>query len=140
MSNYDICTRIRKIIADDEDEDGIYIVEKGSAEDAVAATIFALRCLETGGVNEAKWAARRAYEALDDFVSHIDESKVNDEVNILSNHLVQRELIIQIETLQSLMFSDPAVAEIHEKSKLEAQYFLPWFKPVSYKNRANEQT
>jgi uncharacterized protein YjaG (DUF416 family) len=38
------------------------------AEDAAASVVYALQCRQTGGSEEAMYAAQRAYESLDHFV------------------------------------------------------------------------
>jgi uncharacterized protein YjaG (DUF416 family) len=80
-------------------EDDIpWIPDQAWTEDAVAAVTFALRSRQNGKSQEAAWAARRAYEALDHFViSHenIDPNIVGAEEQILSNPLIQDELMRQ---------------------------------------------
>ena len=45
-----------------------WMPEYPAAEDAAAALAYSLACRRNGSSKEAVWAARRAYEALDDYV------------------------------------------------------------------------
>src|SRR5882724_3878028 len=51
-----------------KEDDGPWVPEQAAAEDAAAALAYALRCRQNGLAKEAAWAARRAYEAVDDYV------------------------------------------------------------------------
>src|SRR5687767_1644568 len=76
--NIDVCTQP---IPNEEGAVGVHAY----AEDAAAALCYALRTRQNESAQEAAWAARRAYEALDQFViaqqglkntSRIDEEQV----------------------------------------------------------------
>jgi len=87
-------------------EDDIpWIPDQAWAEDAVAAVTYALRSRQNGTSRESAWAARRAYEALDHFVASredIDPNIVGAEERVLSNPLVQDELMRQQRDLREL--------------------------------------
>src|SRR5437867_5776161 len=54
-----------------KEEEGAWVEpESALADDAAAAVAYALSCRQNGSAQEAAWAARRAYEALDYFVAH----------------------------------------------------------------------
>ena len=57
--------RLDEYLPDDEDSGALVST---FAEDAIAATIFAIEALETGRAKPAQWAASRIYEACDSFV------------------------------------------------------------------------
>jgi uncharacterized protein YjaG (DUF416 family) len=110
-------------------EDDIpWIPEQAWAEDAAAATTYALRCRQNGDPKEAAWAARRAYEALDHFVqasASSDTITVADEERVLSNPLIQAELMRQRRDLRELKAkSEHGVAtlaeKMHQRAKTEA--------------------
>jgi len=64
-------------------------------EDALSALAYCLRCLQSGNAQEAAWAAGRAYEALDYFVTIRDDISPNElgaEARVLSDPLIQAEL------------------------------------------------
>jgi uncharacterized protein YjaG (DUF416 family) len=68
------------------------------AEDAIASLAYVLRCLISGKAEEAAWAARRAYEAADQYAIQVLGLDLNDkgtEATILAARVVQQELIRQ---------------------------------------------
>jgi uncharacterized protein YjaG (DUF416 family) len=72
-----------------------WVPEQAAAEDAVAALAYALRCRQGGEPQEAAWAARRVYEALDHFVTSRDDVDVNvsgTEDHVRADPLIQAEL------------------------------------------------
>lgn len=98
------------------------------AEDATSAVAYALRCRRNGQAQEAAWAARTAYEALDYVV--ISRGKINTnlagaEDRVLSNSLVQAELVRQERDLDELHHGLVSVEELRERSKAEAKAFIP---------------
>lgn len=65
------------------------------AEDAVSAVAYCLRCLLSAEAQEAAWAARRVYEAVDLFVTTRDgitPSDVGAEDRVLQDPVIQAEL------------------------------------------------
>jgi hypothetical protein len=55
-----------------QEDDGPWIMEQATGEDAAAAAAHALRCRQNGEVQEAAWAAQRTYEAIFYYVEYRD--------------------------------------------------------------------
>jgi uncharacterized protein YjaG (DUF416 family) len=106
-----------------------WISEQAWAEDAAAAVVYALRCRLNGQAQEAAWAARRAYEALDHFViarEGIDTSKAGAEAQVLSHPVVQAELLRQQRDLGELLAADQqdlvrVAQRAHQRAKVESE-------------------
>ena len=110
------------------EDDGPWVSEQACAEDAASALAYALRCLRTGEAQEAAWAARRAYECLDHYVTNsekIDTNVSGIEVQVLSHPLIQAELGRQQRDLIELLDKSITVKELRERAKSEALSFLP---------------
>lgn len=70
-------------------------------DDAASAVAYALRTIQSGGqAQEAAWAARRAYEAVDLFVT--ERLAIEDEEAVMRHPLIQAELIRQRRDLDEL--------------------------------------
>jgi uncharacterized protein YjaG (DUF416 family) len=98
------------------DEDDILIPGQEWTDDPAAAVAYALRCRQNGKSQDSVWAAGRAYAALDQFVSNledIDPNVVGAEERILSHPLVQDELMRQQRDLRDL-----AAANLQDQSAL----------------------
>ena len=101
------------------------------AEDAVASVLYALRTMVTGECQEAAWAARRSYEAVDDYVvssMKIDLQKKDSEVEVLGHPLVQLELSRQLRDLDKLqseidMPIDSVIKDFRCRAQIE--YAIP---------------
>ncbi|WP_437833015.1 DUF416 family protein [Sorangium sp. So ce1153] len=99
-------------------EDGVrgpWTQEATNAQNAGTAVIYALRTKLAGEAQEAAWAARVAYEALDNFVinkERIDTNKPGEELRVLSHPLVQAELDRQWRDVRELL-----AAKEHESSE-----------------------
>jgi uncharacterized protein YjaG (DUF416 family) len=94
------------------------------ADDAAAAMAYALRCRQNGDEQEAAWASRRAYEALDHFVISLndDENGTVNEDRVLSHPLVQTELMRQERDLEELAASpQDAMRSLIARIKLRAR-------------------
>lgn len=110
-----------------EDEEP-WIPDQAWAEDAAAAVLFALSARQNGKSQESVWAARRAYDALDHFVTtqeDIDYSDVGAEERIISNPLVQAEFLRQQRDLRELVAVDrhdesTLVQKIRQRAKAES--------------------
>jgi len=79
--------------------------ETAYADDAVASVAYTIRARLGGDAQEAAWAARRAYEAIDHFiVSQLNPAMVERDVEgiIASHPLVQAELHRQQADLRDL--------------------------------------
>jgi hypothetical protein len=75
------------------------------AEDAAAALAYAVRARLSGSAQDASWAARRVYEAIDHYVTATSGLSVNSpeaEVKILSDARIQAELARQTRDLEEL--------------------------------------
>jgi uncharacterized protein YjaG (DUF416 family) len=70
------------------------------ADDAASAVAYALRTIKSGEAQEAAWAARRAYEAVDHFVMH--RLGIEDEEAIMRHPMMQAELTRQRRDLDDL--------------------------------------
>jgi len=111
------------------EDDGPWVPEQAAAEDAGAATAYALRCRQSGKGQEAAWAARRAYEALDHFVIAQEKLDVNApgaEARVLKHPLVQAELQRQKRDLSELLVADkntakPSAAQFRARAATEAR-------------------
>jgi hypothetical protein len=95
------------------------------------SVVYALRAKLAGEAQEATWAARVAYEALDNFVintEHIDTNKSGEEQHVLAHPLVQAELARQQRDLDELRggMQDPAllIRRLRDRAQAEAAIFL----------------
>jgi uncharacterized protein YjaG (DUF416 family) len=73
------------------------------AENAGSALVYALRCRQNGQSQEAAWAARHVYEALDHHIiarESMDVSAPGAEARVLSHPLIQAELCRQRRDLE----------------------------------------
>lgn len=130
MSQQDVNAQLTAVMdlmpSDDADKWG---PEQAAAEDAVAALAYALRCRDTGSADEAVWASRRAYEAVDQYVMQQETVTTNsnqDEEHILAHPLVQQELSRQQRDLDELAQRKVDIEQLRERSHREAESFLPW--------------
>jgi uncharacterized protein YjaG (DUF416 family) len=105
-----------------------WILDQAWAEDAAVALVYALCTRQNGKSQDAMWAARRAYDALDHFVTNqedIDPSTAGAEERILSNPLIQAEFIRQQRDLRELSALVPEdqptlVQKIRQRAKAES--------------------
>ena len=120
------------IIPQEDDLAGVWSQEATNAQNAGMAVTYALRTRLCGDVQEAAWAARVAYEALDNFVinkEHIDTTLPEGEARVVSHHLVQAELARQQADLDDLgetsQGSQEAVFErVGQRAKADATRFF----------------
>ena len=117
--NIDLCTTLTP-----QEDEGPWVLEQAAAEDASAALAYALRCRQSGDSQEAAWAARRAYEAIDHFViaqEGIDTNRPGAEERVISHPLVQAELARQRRDLEELLsVSEAATADLLTRLKHRA--------------------
>lgn len=85
-------------------------VDQAYADDAAAAVVYTLRALRGGNPQEAGWAARRAYEAVDHYVAYT--LGLEDENEILNHPLVQAELARQERDLDELRTRGSGMREV----------------------------
>lgn len=76
--------------------------EEPYAEDAGAAVTFTVRVALSGDPQDAVWAARRVYDALDHLVGKLVEPGGDREVAIFSHPLIQAEFARQLHALERL--------------------------------------
>ena len=120
-------------LAPDEDDEP-WVPDQHWAEDAAAAVAYALCTRQNGKSQEAAWAARRAWEALDDFVTtqeDIDTDIPGEYERVLSNPLVQAELMRQQRDLSELVAADrkdvSAIAhKMRQRAKAESISAFAW--------------
>jgi uncharacterized protein YjaG (DUF416 family) len=112
-----------------QESSGTWVPEQAYAEDAAAALAYALRSRKDGQAQEAAWAARRAYEALDHFIVEqegIDTNEAGAETRVLSHPLVQAELLRQQRDLGELAANQQNLTriadQIRERAKAESAY------------------
>jgi uncharacterized protein YjaG (DUF416 family) len=112
------------------DDEGPWINEQAYAEDAASAVAYALRARNTGMSQEAAYAARVAYEALDHHV--INRLGIEDDGHVSEHPVVQAELARQHRDLDELLGADAALAQtvvrLRARARTEAAIF---FGPVS---------
>ncbi|MCG3128344.1 MAG: hypothetical protein CHACPFDD_03228 [Phycisphaerae bacterium] len=75
------------------------------AANALSALAYSLRCVQSGDAQEAAWAARHVYEALDHFVASRDDGLVDGlraDADTLDDPLIQRELERQARDIDEL--------------------------------------
>lgn len=108
-----------------QEDSGPWAPDQAWAEDAAAAVTYALRCRQSGQSQEAAWAARRAYEALDHFVisqEGIEATKAGAEEQVLAHPLVQAELLRQRHDLDELLAADDQdVVRVAKRMHMKAQ-------------------
>jgi hypothetical protein len=86
-----------------EDDEPVFDGQ-AAAEDCACALPYAIGCRRGGGGQEAAWAARRTYEAVDHFVIHSEHARIDQpgaeqqagaEQQVLAHTLLQAELARQ---------------------------------------------
>jgi hypothetical protein len=113
-----------------QEEDGPWVPEQASGEDAGAAVAYALRCRQNGQSQEAAWAARRAYEALDHFVINrrqIDVNRSGGETQVLGDAVLQAEFGRQRRDLDELLGAkdvQQAAARLRDRARKESAIFF----------------
>lgn len=111
------------------DSAATWVPEQAWAEDAVAALAYALHCQLSGLSQDAAWSARRAYEAVDNFVVAQQETAPNSaqaEEQILAHPLIQRELSRQQRDLEELLTATARnlisiSQQIHQRAQAESK-------------------
>jgi len=131
--------QIEEVMALIPQEDGAqreWTQEATNAQNAGMSVVYALRTRLTGEAQEAAWAARVAYEALDNFVINkeaIDTSVPGGELRVVSHPLVQAELERQERDLRELLAAsdgevEKVLQQLRDRSRAESALF---FGPVS---------
>jgi uncharacterized protein YjaG (DUF416 family) len=131
MSDDEVRVNLDRCMALIPKEDEVpWVDEQPYAEDAASAVVYVLRARNTGESQDAAYAARVAYEALDHHV--INRLGVDDEDRAFMHPVVQAELTRQQRDLDDLRGCDGRIAEViarlQDRAKAEATTF---FGPVS---------
>lgn len=118
----DTCTQLIP-----NEDAGVWITEQAAAEDGAAAVAYSIRCRQGGEAQEAAWAARRIYEALDYFIISKEGINTNDqgaEQLVLSHPLMQEELARQMRDINELTGGGDdelnLIVRIRDRAKAEA--------------------
>lgn len=118
----DTCTRLIP-----NEDVGVWVAEQAAAEDCAAAVAYSIRCRQGGEAQDAAWAARRVYEALDNFIignESIDTNDLGAEQLVLSHPLMQAELDRQRRDVNELLGGGndelDLIARIRDRAKVEA--------------------
>lgn len=115
------------------EDDEPWVEEQMYAEDAAAALAYALRSRQSGESQEAAWAARRAYEAVDYYVINrvgIDVNQPVGEEQVLSHDIVQAELARQYRDVEDLLNivnnakTKDVVSLLWSRSRIDASRFF----------------
>ncbi len=114
--------------------------EHAYAEDAAASLCYALRTRQNGSAQEAAWAARRAYEALDQFViaqqglkntSSIDEEQLNSHPAIQSELRRQHQDLADLKSL-SRSGEHEGLLALRRRAQADAERFFAADKPLPH--------
>lgn len=106
--------------------------ESDYAENASAAVVYALTCLQKSNAEYGAWSADQAYEALGQFVTNRDNVDLNAQGSlrrILANPLIQAELVRQRRDVNELLrAADEDVrrvaARFRARAKTESKIFF----------------
>lgn len=130
MSDSEIDDAIEKCMTVIQDiNDSEWIPGSEAADAAATSLCYAFRCRKTGDPQEAAWAVRRLYDALDNFIinqENIDTNQPGGESKVLAHPLMQAELARQRRDLNELLeFQGEDISQLaiplHERAKAEAQ-------------------
>jgi uncharacterized protein YjaG (DUF416 family) len=107
------------------EEDDTWVDECAFAQHAAAAVAYAIRCHLTKNAEEAGWAARQVYEALDLWVTtraNVDLNAPGAEDQVLADPLIQAELARQSRDIAELMrLTHDGVASVVPRIRQRAQ-------------------
>jgi uncharacterized protein YjaG (DUF416 family) len=127
MTSLELDKLIKSSVSLIPDEDPqTWIPEQGPAEDAAAAVSYALEARRTRSSQEAAWSARRAYEAVDEYIvdhHNIDTNLPGEELVVLSDPLMQAELARQKRDLDELTEAKVTVQALRARAAAEAIVF-----------------
>lgn len=96
---------LMRLVPNEDNIDGAWTQGATNAQNAGMTVIYALRARLRGDARESAWAARVAYEALDNFVINtvgIDINIAGAELDVAGHPLVQAELLRQLRDLADL--------------------------------------
>jgi hypothetical protein len=109
-----------------EKEDPQTAMEEADAEDVTAAVIYSLRALGSDNSRDAIWAARRAYEALDQAAVNslgVDFQEPDAEEKVLMDPAIQSELRSQqrdLLELEKLPGPGPSLTALRQRARHSA--------------------
>ncbi|WP_437575183.1 DUF416 family protein [Sorangium sp. So ce887] len=123
---------IMNLIPQEDSIEGPWTQEATNAQNAGMAVAYALRAKLAGEAQEAAWAARVAYEALDNFIINkesVDMNTPGNELRVLSHPLIQAELGRQERDVRALLAANNreiarTVQEIRDRARVEAAAFF----------------
>jgi uncharacterized protein YjaG (DUF416 family) len=121
------------LIPDEDDQP--WVIEQATAEDAATALAYALRYRQSGDLQEAAWASKRVFDALDHFITNQDwddsgtakvgllsHAQVKAQLEAVGAHpLVQAEQRRQARDLEELRAGNPSVLAARMKSQAEEE-------------------
>ena len=107
---------------------------EAAAADALSCLSYAICCRRTGSAQEAAWAARRAYEALDGLViaqQRIELNVAGAEERALSHPSIQAELIRQQRDLRELRAAvreepEGLISRFRDRATSDSKLFWTW--------------
>lgn len=115
-------------------EDDSWVEECAFAQHAAATVAYAIRCRLSGNAEEAGWAARQVYEAIDLWVADRDDVDFNApgaEVRIATDPLIQAELKRQRDDIEeiggvsdNLVEGAPLVVRIRGRARTDGMTLL----------------
>jgi hypothetical protein len=111
-------------------------MEQVYAEHATIAVAYALTSRQTGETQEAIWAARQVYDALDHFIIVRDKIDVNSssaEGTIMSHPLMQNELQRQDRDLRDLASGKQQFSSVAQQLCQRARMDSPTLFQTSFK-------
>lgn len=104
---------LAKVMSAMPEEGEDWTIADSLVDDALSTLAYAIRCLISGEAQEAVWAVRRSYEAVDQVAIRILDASPgvrDDEDRILSHEVVQLELARQVNDMKLL--SDGLIEEV----------------------------
>ena len=107
-----------------------------ASDDAIVSWIYAARCLLSKDVQDAVWAARRAYESVDQVaISFLKINPTKNEVAVLRHEIVQRELSRQnIDLMDLKRFSFEKIKQNSLNNQIYTHAELREMSEISHKN------
>jgi len=93
--------------------------EQAYADDAASAVAYTFRAMESGEPQEAAWAARRAYEAGDYYVT--TRLGIEDEGQVLRHPIIQAEFARQRQDLQELFGITEEPGQVFKRLRTRAK-------------------
>lgn len=121
----ELLNKTMSLLPETEAEDGDDLL-RTMTDDATASLAYAIRCMLTGEAQEAVWSARRAYEALDEYVIQslaINPGNLTMESRVLSHSAIQAELKRQNIDLDELVGELSSPELVRDRSYYDAKTY-----------------